>query len=142
MKKCILRAQCFYFKQFQSTLCVESIFHLIDRIDFYKLHYSCEVMYGIWHRDLRSNHRLYIVSEKLMVSHCYLFQISPRTFFSFAIYFPIKKRDKKFYLIVCILNLVLYVLESFWRGNLFIPDRVKWGIKAINSCFYVVLELG
>lgn len=43
-------------------------------------------MYGIWHRDLKSNHKLYIVSEKLTVLHCYLFQVSPRTFFSFAIF--------------------------------------------------------
>ena len=90
---------CLYYKQFQSVLCVESIFHLIDVIDFYELLFSWEIICGICHWGLKSNHRLYVISKKFIMSYCYLFQTSPSTFLSFVI-FQLKHmlEEKKSYL--------------------------------------------
>ena len=67
-------------------MCVESIFHLIDVIDFYELLFSWEVICGICHWGLKSNYRLYVISKKFIMSYCYLFQTSPRAVLSFVIF--------------------------------------------------------
>lgn len=129
-KMYLLKAWCFFFITSNSNqLCVLNLFFIWW---IWLIFMNCTIAKRLrmaFGTEIKKVIIVCIIFKKFIVSHCYLFQISPRIFLSLAINFSIRNHRKEICLKVGMFNLVLYTLKSFWNWSLFIWNKFNCSIK-------------